>query len=127
MLRKKSIYRKPFVIIASVVILLLLNVVIVNNPTFATRIADLGDKTEQVSELIAQNNGNQQIENVNQADETALQENSLQQEENTNVMEAEAESELSKKVNTLDKRWVINRKGHVTCPISFERRFHYYG
>ena len=104
MLRKKSIYRKPFVIIASVVILLLLNVVIVNNPTFATRIADLGDKTEQVSELIAQNNGNQQIENVNQADETALQENSLQQEENTNVMEAEAESELSKKVNTLDKR-----------------------
>ena len=104
MLRKKSIYRKPFVIIASVVILLLLNVVIVNNPTFATRIADLGDKTEQVSVLIAQNNGNQQIENVNQADETALQENSLQQEENTNVMEAEAESELSKKVNTLDKR-----------------------
>ena len=104
MLRKKSIYRKPFVIIASVVILLLLNVVIVNNPTFATRIADLGDKTEQVSELIAQNNGNQQTENVNQVDETALQENSLQQEENTNVMEAEAESELSKKVNTLDKR-----------------------
>ena len=104
MLRKKSIYRKPFVIIASVVILLLLNVVIVNNPTFATRIADLGDKTEQVSELIAQNNGNQQIENVNQVDETTVEENSLQQEENTNVMEAETESELSKKVNTLDKR-----------------------
>ena len=103
MLRKKSIYRKPLVIIASVVILLLLNVVIVNNPTFATRIVDLGGKSGQVSELLAQNTSNQQVENADQANQAAVQENNLQQEE-TMVAEAETESELSKKVNTLDKR-----------------------
>lgn len=48
MLRKKSIYRKPFVIIASVVILLLLNVVVVNNPALAGKA--FGENTELVSE-----------------------------------------------------------------------------
>ena len=50
MLGKKSIYRKPAVIIGSLVLLMLLNLVVVNNPMFATRVADLG-KTEQVSEM----------------------------------------------------------------------------
>ena len=51
MLGKKSIYRKPAVILGSLVLLMLLNLVVVNNPMFATRIADLGGKTEQVSEM----------------------------------------------------------------------------
>ena len=50
MLGKKSIYRKPAVIIGSLVLLMLLNMVVVNNPMFATKVADLG-KTEQVSEM----------------------------------------------------------------------------
>ena len=50
MLGKKSIYRRPAVILGSLVLLMLLNLVVVNNPMFATRIADLG-KTEQVSEM----------------------------------------------------------------------------
>ena len=49
MLGKKSIYRKPAVILGSLVLLMLLNLVVVNNPMFAKRVADLG-KTEQVSE-----------------------------------------------------------------------------
>ena len=51
MLGKKSIYRKPAVILGSLVLLMLLNLVVVNNPMFATRIADLGKKTEQVSAM----------------------------------------------------------------------------
>ena len=47
---KKSIYRRPAVIFSALAILLLLNIVVVNNPMFATKIADLGEKTEQVSE-----------------------------------------------------------------------------
>ena len=93
MLRKKSIYRKPLVIIASVVILLLLNVLVVNNPIFATRVADFGEKTEQVSEMTAQETDLQQAEEA--ATATAA------------VAASQTEpglEEVSKKVNTLDKR-----------------------
>jgi len=124
MLRKKSIYRKPLVIIASVVILLLLNVVIVNNPSFATRIVDLGGKTEQVSELLAQNNSSQQVENANQADQAAVQENNVQQEENTMVAEAETESELSKKVETLDKRLTAMEEANSVKKVTEEDEAH---
>ena len=61
MLGKKSIYRKPAVIIGSLVLLMLLNLVVVNNPMFATRVADLG-KTEQVSEMTAQESNAQLAE-----------------------------------------------------------------
>ena len=49
MLGKKSIYRKPAVIIASVLILLLLNVLIINNPAFAEKVFNTDEQTEQVS------------------------------------------------------------------------------
>ena len=51
MLKKKSVYRRPIVILASLVLLMLLNLLVVNNPMFATRVADMGKKTEQVSEM----------------------------------------------------------------------------
>ena len=50
MLGKKSIYRRPAVILGSLVLLMLLNLAVVNNPMFATKVADLG-KTEQVSKM----------------------------------------------------------------------------
>jgi oxaloacetate decarboxylase beta subunit len=51
MLGKKSIYRRPVVILASLVVLFLLNMAVVNNPTFATRISDLTEQTETVTEM----------------------------------------------------------------------------
>ena len=51
MLGKKSIYRRPVVILASLVVLFLLNTVVVNNPMFATRISDLTEQTDSVSEM----------------------------------------------------------------------------
>ena len=51
MLGKKSIYRRPIVILASIVVLFLLNMVVVNNPMFATRISDLTEQTDSVSEM----------------------------------------------------------------------------
>ena len=51
MLGKKSIYRKPVVILASLVLLLLLNVLVVNNPIFATKVADLAGQTEMVADM----------------------------------------------------------------------------
>ena len=51
MLGKKSIYRRPVVILASLVVLFLLNMVVVNNPMFATRISDLTEQTDSVSEM----------------------------------------------------------------------------
>ena len=61
MLGKKSIYRKPAVILGSLVLLMLLNLVVVNNPMFAKRVADLG-KTEQVSEMTAEESNAQLAE-----------------------------------------------------------------
>ena len=61
MLGKKSIYRKPAVIIGSLVLLMLLNMVVVNNPMFATKVADLA-KTEQVSEMTVEQSNAQLAE-----------------------------------------------------------------
>ena len=61
MLGKKSIYRKPAVILGSLVLLMLLNMVVVNNPMFATKVADMG-KTEQVSDMTAEQSNAQLAE-----------------------------------------------------------------
>ena len=87
MLGKKSIYRKPAVIIGSLVLLMLLNLVVVNNPMFATKVADLGGKTEQVSEMTAQES-NAQLAEISDA----------------LVAESQKTAELGQQVQNLDRR-----------------------
>ena len=86
MLGKKSIYRKPAVIIGSLVLLMLLNLVVVNNPMFAKRVADLG-KTEQVSEMTAEES-NAQLAEISDA----------------LVAESQKTTELGQQVQSLDRR-----------------------
>ena len=99
MLRKKSIYRKPAVIIGSLVLLMLLNMVVVNNPMFATRVADLG-KTEQVSEMTAEESNAQLAEMADAI-----------------VAEQQKSAELGQQIQNLDKRVTTlenkNVKAHV--------------
>ena len=87
MLGKKSIYRKPAVIIGSLVLLMLLNLVVVNNPMFATKVADLGGKTEQVSEMTAEES-NAQLAEISDA----------------LVAESQKTAELGQQVQNLDRR-----------------------
>ena len=84
MLGKKSIYRKPAVILGSLVLLMLLNLVVVNNPMFATKVADLG-KTEQVSEMTPE-------------------ESNAQLAEIADAIVAEKTAELGQQIQNLDKR-----------------------
>jgi oxaloacetate decarboxylase beta subunit len=113
MLGKKSIYRKPAVILGSLVLLMLLNLVVVNNPMFAKRVADLG-KTEQVSEMTPEESNaqlaemadaivaeqqksaelGQQIENLNQRVTTL---------ENKNAKHHVAAKEEVKEMSTKDR------------------------
>ena len=51
MLGKKPTFRKPLVVLTALVLLGLLNILVVNNSTFATRISDLTDSTQNVSEM----------------------------------------------------------------------------
>ena len=51
MFKKKSIYRRPLVILASVVVLILFNFAVVNNPLFATRVSELTGKTDTVTKV----------------------------------------------------------------------------
>jgi len=99
MLRKKSIYRKPAVIIGSLVLLMLLNMVVVNNPMFATRVADLG-KTEQVSEMTAEESNAQLAEMADAI-----------------IAEQQKSAELDQQIQNLDKRVTTlenkNVKAHV--------------
>ena len=86
MLGKKSIYRKPAVIIGSLVLLMLLNMLVVNNPMFATKVADLA-KTEQVSEMTAEQSNAQ-----------------LAQIADAVVAESAKTAELGQQIENLDQR-----------------------
>ena len=86
MLGKKSIYRKPAVILGSLVLLMLLNMLVVNNPMFATKVADFG-KTKQVSEMTAEESNAQLAEMAD-----AL------------VAESQKNAELGAQVQNLDRR-----------------------
>ena len=86
MLGKKSIYRRPAVILGSLVLLMLLNLVVVNNPMFATKVADLG-KTEQVSEMTPEESNAQ----------LAAMADAI-------VAEQQKSAELGQQIQNLDKR-----------------------
>ncbi len=101
MLGKKSIYRRPAVILGSLVLLMLLNLVVVNNPMFATRISDLGSKTEQVSEMTPEESNAQLAELADAI-----------------VAEQQKSAELGQQIQNLDKRVTTlenkNVKAHAT-------------
>ena len=102
MLGKKSIYRKPAVILGSLVLLMLLNLLVVNNPTFATRIADLGSKTEQVSEMTPEESNAQLAEMADAI-----------------VVEQQKSAELGQQIENLNQRVTTlegkNAKHHVAA------------
>ena len=102
MLGKKSIYRKPAVIIGSLVLLMLLNLVVVNNPMFATRIADLGGKTEQVSAMTPEESNAQLAEMADAI-----------------VAEQQKSAELGQQIESLNQRVTTlenkNAKNHVAA------------
>ena len=101
MLGKKSIYRRPAVILGSLVLLMLLNLVVVNNPMFATRVSDLGSKTEQVSEMTPEESNAQLAELADAI-----------------VAEQQKSAELGQQIQNLDKRVTTlenkNVKAHAT-------------
>jgi oxaloacetate decarboxylase beta subunit len=102
MLGKKSIYRKPAVILGSLVLLMLLNLLVVNNPTFATRISDLGSKTEQVSEMTPEESNAQLAEMADAI-----------------VAEQQKSAELGQQIENLNQRVTTlegkNTKHHVAA------------
>ena len=102
MLGKKSTYRKPAVIIGSLVLLMLLNLVVVNNPMFATRIADLGGKTEQVSAMTPEESNAQLAEMADAI-----------------VAEQQKSAELGQQIESLNQRVTTlenkNAKNHVAA------------
>ncbi len=101
MLGKKSIYRKPAVILGSLVLLMLLNLVVVNNPMFAKRVADLG-KTEQVSEMTAEESNAQLAEMAD----------AIVAEQQKSVELGQQIENLNQRVTTLEGK---NTKHHVAA------------
>ena len=101
MLGKKSIYRRPAVILGSLVLLMLLNLAVVNNPMFATRVADLG-KTEQVSEMTPEESNAQLAEMADAI-----------------VAEQQKSAELGQQIESLNQRVTTlegkNAKHHVAA------------
>ena len=106
MLGKKSIYRRPVVILASIVVLFLLNMVVVNNPMFATRVGDLTEQTDSVSEMSVEES-NAQLAQV--AEQAVAEEQTLQ---------AAPEQDLSTQAQLKDglrKFWILT--GFRNCKL----------
>ena len=102
MLKKKSIYRRPLVILASVVVLILFNIAVVNNPIFATRVSDLTGQTETVAEMSVEESNAQLAEMADAI-----------------VAEQQKSAELGQQIENLNQRVTTlenkNAKGHVAA------------
>ncbi len=64
MLGKKSIYRKPVTILATLALLILFNFAVVNNPLFATKVSELFAQTEEVTDMTVEEGIAQQADLV---------------------------------------------------------------
>ena len=114
MLKKKSIYRRPWVILASVIVLILLNIAVVNNPMFATRISDL-TQSEEVTALSVEENNAQLADMADMATADAAQVT-----ENADVEQviSAPEESLSRRAQLKDglrKFWILT--GFRNCKI----------
>ena len=123
MLGKKSIYRRPVVILASLVVLFLLNMAVVNNPMFATRISDLTEQTTEVSDMSVEESNAQLAEiadsMVAEAAETASVETQQVTENKPATQQTlQAQESLSSKDQLKDglrKFWILT--GFRNCKI----------
>ena len=118
MLGKKSIYRRPVVILASLVVLFLLNMVVVNNPMFATRLGDLTEQTETVSEMSVEESNAQLAEIADSAvAETIEEAQVIEETEPAQVVNA-PEEDMSTKAQLKDglrKFWILT--GFRNCKL----------
>ena len=116
MLKKKSIYRRPLVILASVIVLILFNLAVVNNPMFATRISDL-TQSEEVTALSVEENNAQladMADSMVAADAAQVTENT----ENTVKVISAPEEDMSSRAQLRDglrKFWILT--GFRNCKI----------
>ncbi len=90
MLKKKSVYRRPFVILMAVALLLILNLAVVNNPLFATKVDEMINGNEEVTEMTVEESNAQ-----------------------TAAM-GEAVAEMQGQVQDLDKRISALERHHTT-------------
>ena len=120
MLGKKSIYRRPLVILASIVVLLLLNMAVVNNPLFATRVSDLTGQTETVTEMSVEESNAQLAEMADSMVAEAAQNEDQQMTETATEKQQTLQTteDLSKKAQLKDglrKFWILT--GFRNCKL----------
>lgn len=125
MLGKNNIYRKPVTILVTLVLLMVFNLAVVNNPTFATKVSDLFSNTDEVTEMTIEEDIAQQAGLVDaiitdstapaiEAETTNIEENIVE-----NVQEiAQQQDELSVKSQFQDgirKFWLLT--GFRNCKL----------
>lgn len=125
MLGKNNIYRKPVTILVTLVLLMVFNLAVVNNPTFATKVSDLFSNTDEVTEMTIEEDIAQQAGLVDaiitdstapaiEAETTNIEENVVE-----NVQEiAQQQDELSVKSQFQDgirKFWLLT--GFRNCKL----------
>ena len=119
MLGKKSIYRRPIVILASLVVLLLLNMAVVNNPALATRVSDLTEQTATVAEMSVDESNAQLAEVADSmvaeaADASQVTESSSQPQQIVNAPEQELSTRTQLR-DGLRKFWLLT--GFRNCKV----------
>ena len=100
------------VILASVIVLILFNIAVVNNPMFATRVSDLAGQSEEVTELSVEEN------NAQLADLADAQIEEVQAAEPVQQVVSAPEEDLSTKAQLKDglrKFWILT--GFRNCKL----------